>query len=100
MHAEEVRQADDELCRGLEFTDHIPVLRIPTDEKYDRKRYYSYSGHRKYGTMLFDRISDPFQEHPLHDPETENMMKEKLIMEMRYAEAPEEQYVRLGLKTE
>ncbi|HAE17478.1 MAG TPA: sulfatase [Erysipelotrichaceae bacterium] len=100
MHAEEVRQADDALCRSLEFADHIPVLRIPTDEKYDRKRYYSYSGHRKYGTMLFDRISDPFQEHPLHDPETENMMKEKLIREMKIAEAPEEQYVRLGLKTE
>ncbi|MBQ9152745.1 MAG: hypothetical protein IJ130_02910, partial [Solobacterium sp.] len=100
MHAQEIRQADDMLCRDFEFAEHLPVLRIPTDEKYDRKRYYSYSGHRKYGTMLFDGISDPCQEHPMDDPDTEKIMMEKLIHEMQAAEAPGEQYIRLGLKNE
>ncbi len=98
MHAEEIRQADDELCRDLEFADHIPVLRIPVDEQYDKKRYYSYSGHMKYGTMLFDRQTDPKQEHPLEDLETEEKMKKKMIRAMEEAEAPDEQYIRLGLK--
>ncbi len=49
--------------------------------------------------MLFDRVNDPQQEHPLNDPETEHLMTEKLIREMKAAEAPEEQYIRLGLKT-
>ena len=98
MHAEEIRQADNTLCRDLAFTDHIPVLRIPVDEKYDKKRYYSYSGHKQYGTMLFDRIKDPGQEHPLSDEKAEERMKQLMVKDMQEAEAPAEQYIRLGLE--
>ena len=97
MKKEEITQADDLLCRDFAFADHVPVLKIPGDERYDRKRYYRYSSHVQYGTMLFDRQKDPLQVHPLDDPETEACMIRLLKEEMKKAEAPAEQYVRLGL---
>lgn len=97
MKKEEIIQADDLLCRDFAFADHVPVLKIPVDERYDRKRYYRYSSHVQYGTMLFDRQKDPLQVHPLDDPETEACMIRLLKEEMKKAEAPAEQYVRLGL---
>ena len=48
--------------------------------------------------MLFDVIKDPGQEHPIHDPETEQRMVENMIRLMEENDAPEEQYVRLGLR--
>ncbi|MBR3358726.1 MAG: sulfatase [Solobacterium sp.] len=97
MKKEEIMQAEDTLYRDFAWTSHVPVLRIPVDERYDRKRYYRYSSHLQYGTLLFDRHNDPFQEHPLHDPKIEEKMKEHLLREMKKAEAPAEQYIRLGL---
>ena len=38
------------------------------------------------------------QEHPIHDPETEQRMVENMIRLMEENDAPEEQYVRLGLR--
>ena len=41
---------------------------------------------------------DMNQINPLHDSETEKKMADKLIQAMKRIEAPQEEYVRLGLK--
>lgn len=98
MARQEIRQAGTTLYTGFEFNDHVPVLKIPVDEQYDKKRYYRYSDHMRYGTLLFDRKKDPDQEHPVKDQEIEKYMCQLMVRLMRENEAPEEQYIRLGLE--
>lgn len=97
MAIEELKQADTELCRDFAFCDHVPVMRIPVDERYDKKAYYRYSGHREYGTLLFDRRRDPGQSAALDDPAKEAELCKKMTALMQLNEAPREQYERLGL---
>ncbi len=51
----------------------------------------------QFGTLLFDLESDPAQLHPLSDPDLEQRMLRHLVRLMREAEAPAEQFRRLGL---
>ena len=95
MAKEELRQAT--LHPGFDFTDGVPVLRIPVDERYDKRAYYRYSDHKKYGTLLFNRMKDPEELNPIEDPEVEERLKKRMIDLMRENEAPEEQFTRLGL---
>lgn len=97
MAKEEIRQAAPNLCFDFDFTDHVPVLKIPVDERYDKKQYYRYSNHIQYGSLLFDRENDKNQEHSLQDPEIEKRMVRLMLDLMRQNESPEEQYIRLGL---
>lgn len=96
MSHEELKMA--KLVDGFDFTDHVPVLRIPVDERYDKKAYYRYSDHRKYGSFLFDKTSDPLQDFSLSDHKIEDRLSRKMVELMKENEAPEEQYVRLGLE--
>jgi arylsulfatase A-like enzyme len=48
-------------------------------------------------TLLFDIQQDYFQTKPLHNPGLEAKMAEKMIQAMKEAQAPEEQFARLGL---
>ena len=98
MQIPELQNAEDALCRDFAFTGHTPVLKIPVDERYDRKRYYKYSSHMGYGSLLFDRERDPKQEHPLQDEALEQRLCGAMRQLMMENEAPEEQYVRLGLQ--
>lgn len=98
MNPQELRQADVDLYTKFNFNDHIPVLRIPVDERYDKKRYYRYSDHIQYGSLLFDRQSDPEQLHPIHDMMLEQKFCREIVELMEINDAPEEQYLRLGLK--
>lgn len=50
------------------------------------------------GTMLFDIVEDPKQSRPIHDPEIENRMIRLMSRLMKESDAPQEQYVRLGLQ--
>ncbi len=50
-----------------------------------------------FGTLLFDMLEDPHQEHPLQNPAVEATMIDHLTRLMRQTEAPGEQYERLGL---
>lgn len=52
----------------------------------------------EFGTLLYDLKEDPKQEHPMNDPEIEERMIRNMIRLMKEDEAPEEQYVRLGLE--
>jgi len=82
---EELRGA--ELVPPFTFTKGVPLLKVP--------------GHAMspyaFGTLLFDLVSDPGQEHPLVDDERELTMAELLTGLLRATDAPEEQYQRLGL---
>jgi len=49
-------------------------------------------------TMLFDTLKDPGQLCPLADKEAEEMMKSHLLRLMEENDAPQEQFIRLGLE--
>ena len=98
MQIPELQNAEDTLCREFSFTGHTPVLKIPVDERYDKKRYYKYSSHMQYGSLLFDREQDPQQETPLQDPELEQKLCDAMCRLLEENEAPKEQYIRLGLQ--
>lgn len=95
MAKEELKQA--KLHPGFEFTDHTPVLKIPVDERYDKKAYYRYSDHRKYGSLLFNRENDPKQLCNIQDEELTDYYAAKMADLMLENEAPREQFERLGL---
>ncbi|MPM66179.1 hypothetical protein SDC9_113086 [bioreactor metagenome] len=95
---EELLQADRTLYDKFEFNDHVPVLRIPVDERYDRKKYYKYSEHAKYGSLLFDIEHDPLQLHPLEDPSVTDGLLKRMVKLMKDSDAPHEQYERMGLQ--
>lgn len=97
MSMPELRQAEPALYTDFSFNDHVPVLKIPVDERYDKKKYYRYSDHMKCGTMLFDREKDPGQENPIQDRELEQRMCRLMVKLMKENDAPAEQYIRLGL---
>lgn len=86
--AEELRTA--ELAGPFAFTQGCRVLRL-------RTHLWDWVNAYPRGTMLFDLEQDPEQRRPLHDPEVERRMLAHLLRLMRAADAPPEQYERLGL---
>jgi arylsulfatase A-like enzyme len=76
--------------KGFSFTKGAPVMRIDA-AAFQKTRA------QEFGTMLFDLETDPKQENPLDNPVKEAEMIELMIKLMRENDAPEEQFVRLGL---
>jgi arylsulfatase A-like enzyme len=98
MSKEELKQADPCLFDKFNFTDNTPVLRIPVDERYDKRRYFKYSDHVGFGNLLFDLANDPNQECSIKNHDVESRLL-KLMKDLMIAnEAPGEQYTRLGLE--
>ncbi|MBT9776598.1 sulfatase-like hydrolase/transferase [Clostridium sp. MCC353] len=54
----------------------------------------------EFGTLLYDLEEDPMQEHPIKDEEVEKRMKINMVQLMMENDAPEEQYIRIGLELE
>jgi len=79
---------ESEWAGPFSFTKDLRLMKFPRESRI--KAY-------DYGNLLFDLETDPEQEKPLNDPALEKKMIEKLVQLMKEAEAPEEQYVRLGL---
>ncbi|BDZ40177.1 sulfatase [Microbacterium suwonense] len=77
-----------ELVPPLGFTKEMPVLRVPA---------LAPTNPAAFGSMLFDLQNDPEQREPMDDPRIELRMAQLLVEAMRAAEAPAEQYTRLGL---
>jgi arylsulfatase A-like enzyme len=50
-----------------------------------------------FGTLLYDIVQDPHQQHPIDDPTIKEYMIRLLIALMQESTAPDEQYERLGL---
>ncbi len=79
------------LSEPMSFTKGCRTLRINAGRYWGR-----HPGVRQ--TLLFDLQNDPQQLNPINDPTIEKRMIELLIAEMKKADAPAEQYVRLGLQ--
>jgi arylsulfatase A-like enzyme len=79
---------DMELFSGMRFTNGIPCLKMPTkiDQHPDR-----------YGTLLFDLVADPLQQHNLAGTVTEGVMIKKLRMALADIGVPADVLERLGL---
>jgi len=81
-----------EAGRLLSYTSY-PVFKLP-ESVYGRD--YARNKHVM-ETLLFHIASDSSQQINVSDAAVESRMISLLLEEMKYAEAPEEQYVRLGL---
>lgn len=80
---------------GFDFTKGSPVIRMQGGsgvKGLDQGQKGAPSGH-----MLFDLQADPGQNCPCCDPEVERRMADAMRRLMEENDAPEEQYVRLGL---
>lgn len=78
---------------GFCFTKGTPVMRIDAVEDPSGDTSIKHSQ----GTVLYDLVKDPGQQHPIKDPETEERMIRHMVQLMEENDAPAEQYVRLGL---
>ncbi len=78
-----------ELMPGTRFTNNSPYLKIPVKSFYNTY---------KSGNLLFDIENDPKQKNPIADSVLEREMSDKLVELMQKSDAPDEQYVRLGLE--
>lgn len=75
-------------CRMLKIPrDGQPIIQLPDT----RINLY------KFGTLLYDLATDPHQLHPIHDAAVEDKMIREMVKMMKENDAPEEQYVRMGL---
>lgn len=79
------------LADPFPFTQGCSLMRIPSH--YKRSRHPD-----AFSTLLFDLHTDPQQQKPIHDAAIEARMTQSLLELMQQAEAPSEQYQRLGLK--
>ena len=84
--------AKAEFVGPLPFTKGCKVLKTPAPGNYVSSV--------NFGTKLFDVENDPRQKELIDNPELEAKYANMLVEEMKKAQAPEEQYVRLGLKKE
>lgn len=80
--------ADAELVEPLPFSKGLKVLKTPAQ---------AWVGPYAFGTQLFDLASDPDQLSPVRDADLELRLATALRDAMVAADAPEEQFQRLGL---
>lgn len=77
-----------ELVPGCRFTNGIPCLRYPLKPFYRADQF---------GDLLFDLSTDPEEKHDLLTPENAAEWNAWLADALREADAPAEEFVRLGL---
>ncbi|MDY4610512.1 MAG: sulfatase [Sphaerochaetaceae bacterium] len=96
---EELKKTDKELTTCFQFTQGVPVMKIPaTTANAPDNSCYWYDRHMKYGDLLFDLHIDPCQKTPVCDIGVETEMIGHLIEELKKSDSPIEQYDRLGLQ--
>jgi len=78
------------LAPPFSFTKGLQVMRI---------RGRPWTDPHPFGTLLFDLVEDPKQEHPIDDPILEEKMIRKMIALMQANDAPADQYERLGIQS-
>lgn len=79
------------IAEPFSFTKGIAPVKIPVDTTPSAKRS------NEQGTLLFDLEKDPGQLSPIEDREVETRLLESLRAHMKEADAPVEQFERLGL---
>jgi hypothetical protein len=80
--------ADAELAEPFSFTKGLRTLRLAG---------IPFGSSWSFGTLLFDMVEDPQQLRPIRDDALELRMTQLLVEQMRASDAPESQFVRLGL---
>lgn len=90
FNREELKDAT--LHPGFSFTQDMPLLKVPGSAGF----YSSYA----HGNLLFDLMNDPQQERPLSDPALEATLLRQLSQAMTAAEAPADEWLRLGIPTD
>ena len=96
---EELKKTETQMVTDFGFTDGIPVMKIPTDDRTaPNNSCYMYSEHMKYGDLLFDLKEDPEQNSTIQDSEVEARMIKQMKKMLDDNEAPAELYQRIDLK--
>lgn len=85
---------DTTMAPAFSFTKGVPLMKISAEEDLTGDTSMKFGQ----GTVLYDLEKDPFQMHPMDDPEVSRRMVQAMIRLMEANDAPAEQYVRLGLK--
>ncbi len=81
-----------ERTEDFSFTKELPVMRFrPQNREVVRDQDAD-------GTVLYDLLNDPGQQHPLRDEALLGAFEEALSCLMQQEDAPAEQWLRLGLK--
>ncbi|MHA7581822.1 sulfatase [Paenibacillus vandeheii] len=80
--------SDVVLQAPFSFTKGVQTLKVQAT---------SFNLSHSFGTLLFDVLEDPLQQNPLEDKKVEENMIAMLKDLMSANDAPEEQYIRLGL---
>ncbi len=83
---EELRDA--ELVAPFAFTKGVPTLKTTAT---------TMGSPYVHGTLLFDMVEDPQQQHPLRDAALETRLAQLMVDQMRANDAPADQFDRLGL---
>lgn len=76
------------------FTKGIKTLKVPARKVRNANGEISSD---IFKTFIYDLKTDEKQEHPITDEALENKLKQEMIELMKESEAPEEQYLRMGL---
>ena len=77
-----------EIAEPFSFTKGLRTMKIEVK---------NFNQHYRFGTMLYDTKTDPYQERPISDPKVEARMANLMIKLMKESDAPIEQYERIGL---
>ena len=88
MRCEEINQA--QWVNGGRYANGNMVLQIPCKT--------TQGGLLSHSNALYDKQSDPHQNHPINDENLENRMAEKMRKAMQRAGAPDWQFERMGLE--
>ncbi len=82
------------LIEPFPFTKDVPIMRISAQEDTTGDTSMKFG----LGTCLYDLQRDPLQKHPIQDTAVEKRMVEAMIHLMKDSDAPQEQYIRMGLQ--
>ena len=82
--------SEAELCdkNAFNFMKESGVFKVPVHRSTDSYRF---------GTMLFDLLTDPEQKCPIHDSNIEDHLCQAMKKMMKDNQAPKEQFERIGL---
>jgi arylsulfatase A-like enzyme len=93
--------AQAELARGFNFTQGVPLLKVPARRNAKGQpvgHTGQGSGYEDTTTVLFDLHNDPDQLNPIRDEEVETRLMTQVDQLMRKNDAPPEAFLRLGLE--
>jgi len=83
-----------ELAAPFDFTKGCKTMKFPL-----KKASNGWRSPHTFGSLLFNVVDDPQQDHPLENPEVEERMIHEMVRLMKENDAPPEQFRRLGLES-